>query len=519
MDTFDIARLASYRENNRIEAKAAKGGLPRSMWETYSAFANTYGGVILLGVKERDDGMFETVGLTRPEAEHLRQDFWNTVSNRSKVSAVLPIESEVELLEGEGGVVVAIHVPRAPREERPVHINNDLYNGTYRRRGEGDYHCTRSEIVSMVRDQSSETMDSKVLDEFSVADLNAESIRGYRMRFQTAHAQSSWNPLGTESFLRAIGAAAVSREDGRLHPTLAGMLMFGNDYDILRECPNYFLDYRESLDPSIRWTDRVHSGDGLWSGNVFDFFFQVSRKLTSVLKVPFKLDGIFRVDDTPMHKAVREALANCLFNADYYGVRGVVVRCELSRLVFENPGNVRTGVEQMRLGGMSDPRNAGIMRMFGLIDVGERAGTGIPDVFATWAAAGLPEPRIEEAFGEAERTMLTLELASVTNNEQINVADEQINEQINASGEQINVADEQINEQINASGEQINDRQTTVLDVIRSNPNITYDELSRAVGVSSSTVRRDVDALVADGLLKRIGSRKTGHWEVQGGAR
>ena len=108
--------------------------------------------------------------------------------------------------------------------------------------------------------------------------------------------------------------------------------------------------------------------------------------------------------------------------------------------------------------------------------------------------------------------MLTLELASVTNNEQINVADEQINEQINASGEQINVADEQINEQIN-------DRQTTVLDVIRSNPNTTYDELSRAVGVSSSTVRRDVDALVADGLLKRIGSRKTGHWEVQGGAR
>lgn len=129
MELFDIAKLASYRENNRIEAKSAKGGLPHSIWETYSAFANTYGDVILLGVKEREDGTFAPIGLTSTEAEHLRQDFWNTVSNRSKVSAVLPIESEVEVLEADGGMVVAIHVPRAPREERPVYINGESLCG------------------------------------------------------------------------------------------------------------------------------------------------------------------------------------------------------------------------------------------------------------------------------------------------------------------------------------------------------------------------------------------------------
>ena len=114
-------------------------------------------------------------------------------------------------------------------------------------------------------------------------------------------------------------------EDGHLHPTSAGLLMFGFEYEIVREYPHYFLDYQEQLDASMRWTDRIISSSGEWSGNVHDFYFRVYNRLSQTIKVPFKLEGGLRVDDTPVHKALREVLANCLINADYYGPRGLVI--------------------------------------------------------------------------------------------------------------------------------------------------------------------------------------------------
>lgn len=402
---LDVSKFEEYREGNRIEAKKATGGLPNSLWETYSAMANCYGGMILLGVAENEDGSFTATGLS--DAEKLRKDFWNTINNGEKVSINLLSDNDVESYTVNDREILAISVPRAGREDKPVYINGDMLKGTYRRNGEGDYRCTPAEVKAMFRDQTEETSDMKVLTEMEISDLNMNTVHTYRNRHMAYRAEHVWEGLADEEYLERIGAAKRAKADGRIHPTAAGLLMFGEEFRILYEYPEYFLDYREMLDPEIRWTDRLQSSSGDWSGNLFDFFFRVYTKLGKDLKIPFKLEGVTRIDDTPVHKALREALANCLVNTDFFVPRGVVIKKDADSIIMENPGYIRTGKDQMLRGGISDPRNKALMKMFNLIGIGERAGSGVPDIFAVWDSEGWVRPMVEEQFGP-DRTILTL---------------------------------------------------------------------------------------------------------------
>lgn len=161
------------------------------------------------------------------------------------------------------------------------------------------------------------------------------------------------------------------------------------------------------LDPTIRWTDRLQSTSGEWTGNLFDFYFRVYNKIIRNVKIPFKIVGGDRIDDTPVHRALREVLANCLVNADFYIPRGIVIKQDNDILTNENPGSIRVGKYQMKLGGESDPRNKVLMKMFNLIEIGERAGSGVPELFSVWEEEGWQEPIIEEKMNP-DRTILTL---------------------------------------------------------------------------------------------------------------
>lgn len=413
---FDLSRFDEYKEDNRREIKRAGGGLPDSLWSTYSAFANCYGGVIILGVSENKDGSWKTTGLQN--ADKLRKDFWNTINNMQKVNKNLLTDKDVQIYQMGNDVIMVIYVPAAKREDKPVYIDGDMFRGTYRRNWEGDYHCTADEVKSMLRDQTEDTADMKILDDMQMDAFNLETVHSYRNRHMAYHREHVWQQLKDEDYLERIGAARISYLDGELHPTTAGLLMFSDEYKIVYEYPEYFLDFRELLDPAIRWTDRLQSSSGNWTGNLFDFFFRVYGKLVRDIKIPFKLEGVVRVDDTPVHKAIREALANCLVNTDFYLPRGVVIKKEQDSIVMENPGSIRTGKKQMLKGGISDPRNKALMKMFNMIGIGERAGSGVPDIYAVWESQGWITPLVIEEYAP-DRTILRLSFLTETKEKKV----------------------------------------------------------------------------------------------------
>lgn len=400
-----LDKLNTYRESSQIEAKAAQGGLPDTLWDTYSAFANTDGGCILLGVKEQTDCSLYVVGLK--DAVKMEKDFWNMVNNRQKISVNLMTDKRVRIETINGKDILVLDVPRADRSSRPVYKGQDPRTGTYRRNGEGDYLCSLEEVSAMFRDAALAPQDAKVVMEMDMTVFCQETIRSYRQIFRNTHPTHVWNNLEDEIFLRRIGAIAIA-DDAVYRPTAAGLLMFGYEYEILREFPQYFLDFQENRQVlQTRWTDRIISSSGDWSGNVFDFVLKVIPKLTTDLKVPFALKGTQRIDDTPIHKALREATTNSVVHADFYGRRGLVITKNSDAFTFANPGSMRVAKNVAIEGGVSDPRNGILLKMFSLINYGERAGSGLNSICYIWERVYHTKVCIQEEMG-VDRVILTL---------------------------------------------------------------------------------------------------------------
>jgi ATP-dependent DNA helicase RecG len=393
------------REGLEVEFKSARGGLPKSLWPTISAFANTIGGWILLGIQEAGGNpVIEGV----PNATALLQNFYDAIRNQQKISHSVcgPTDARAEYLDGKQ--VMVLRVPATSRKNRPVYINGNPYGGTYVRRAGGDYHCTKQEVDRMMREASENANDAAIVSGFTLDELDDDSITRYRRRYLTDHASSPWSSYDTRGFLRAIGAFRRDHEAGSEGLTVAGLLLLGRPEAIREWRSRHLVDYRqipEEGGSDTRWVDRVP-----WDGNLLGAFDTIYPRLTQDLPVPFRLEGARRIDEGPAHIALREALVNLLVHADYAEAQASLISRSFSSYMFRNPGSSRVSETDLLTGDRSDPRNPELARMFRLIGLAEEAGTGIPRILQTWRELGFQLPAIDVG---TERYEFTLRLRPV----------------------------------------------------------------------------------------------------------
>ena len=408
--------LLILRENYQFEAKSAQGQngngeIPKDLWESYSAMANTDGGKILLGAKELKDGSLEFLGIN--DIDRVQKDFWTTVNNPQKVNKNILNDADLQVINCQEKDLILINIPRVSRTIKPIYIGQNPLTGTYLRYHDSDIKANEDIVKHFLADAINESNDTFIVEGFTMDDIDMDSLKAYRNIYKSTKLNHPWIELDDKEFLIQLGGYKKDRKNQTEGLTLAGLLMFGKFRSILDGVPNYLVDYQEQTENAEdRWIDRITT-DGTWSGNLFEFSQKVYRKLTSELKVPFKLkDSFQRIDESNIHEAIREALINTLIHANYNGRIGIQVVKHPKGFSFRNPGLLRVSKIDAFRGGHSDCRNKTLQKMFQYIGMGEQAGSGFPKMLRAWMEQHWQYPYLEENT-QLETTMLFMPTISL----------------------------------------------------------------------------------------------------------
>ena len=391
---MELEKLLELKEGSNVELKKANNQVPKSFWETYSAFANTDGGIVIFGIDEKSK---EVTGVS--DAYKIRDDLFNNLNNPNKVSKNVISNKDVKIVELQNkSSIILINVPEAPYNSKPIYLNGNPKQA-YERLGEGDRKLSSEKFKALIIGSKKET-DNELLKSYELDDLDIESLQMYRKELYELSNNEKYKDIDFKEMLIELGAMRKDRQGTNEYLlTTGGLLFFGKYTAITDRFPGFQLDYFEkgsSLDSD--WLDRVSTGDMEYPElNVYKFFRIVLEKLNRTIKDTFVLEEDRKTRlpyKSDLFSSVREALVNALMHSYYDSDKPIKITAYPDYYEFVNPGKMRVTVEEFIHGGTSDIRNQTMSSIMRRVGIAEKAGSGGPRIFDVAARYRLKLPEV-----------------------------------------------------------------------------------------------------------------------------
>jgi ATP-dependent DNA helicase RecG len=495
MNKLEFTKKLNDLEWEDFEVKEAKGEVPKSSWETVSAFSNTSGGWIVFGVKQSGKH-FEIKGVNNPEK--IEQDFLNTL-NGNKFNVHITTKQQRYNIDGK--TVLAFYIPISSK--KPVYFNSQA--NTFIRRGSADQRAKREEFDAMYRDQTFGTKTSETVEGTSKNDLNQTSVNRYRDYMSRFNPEVSYNRFDEDEFLQKLRVI----EDGKC--TYAGLLMLGKREVIEKHFPDFWIDLMEIpgtsySDSSSRYTFRLDEYENLW-----EYYFECFARLKQKVDVTFTLTSEgFGQELSPGLVAIREALVNMLMHADYFSPAHPRIRIFTDHIEFYNPGGLPKPYEELREKDISLPRNPIIAKLFRMVKLAENAGFGFDKIETNWNKYNKTKPVYDLNF-DSTIVKFTLEPSKKTTQETVEITVRDIPDKLMKVLVELGI---EWSEKWSEKWSELSLRELQIIVLMLENPKISRTEISKKIDINSSAIQKQMKKLKEKQILKRIGPDKGGHWEI-----
>lgn len=384
-----LQELLLNNEGKNLEFKESAQSL-NGIIKTVAAFANTAGGTLVIGIKDKTK---EIVGLSNPLEDETR--IINTLAD-SITPLILP---SVEIQTYRNKFLILIQVPYLVG---PFRIKNDK-NSVYIRFGSTNRIADADTVTTITALARNTTFDeSPCIQSKNSASLDWECIKA---TFEE-----------TEKKINEIKAHSIgllTTHSGKTLPSNGGVILFGKNKsdlfpDSIIRCIKFCGTTKEEADD-----DRIID---TYLPNAIDEILDFITKHTYT-KTTFSAKKRIRTPQYPP-KAIREAIINALIHTDY-SIKGasIIVAIFDDRIEITNPGALTYGLSlEGALAGSSKCRNRVLARVFNLLELTEQWGTGLQKILLACANAGLKKPKIEEIDAQFRVTMYASKVSTITHN-------------------------------------------------------------------------------------------------------